>query len=555
MATNRGSGKNNSMKPKGKGNPSKGSPARNGSAKGNAQRNNSAKNAAVRNGSAKGSSAKNAAARNNSAKSNPARNGSVKGGFPKSTPAKNNSAKSNPARNGSVNGGSPKNAPARNNSARNSSVKKQVTGNNSVKNKRKKNNDSGLKEKLIIAASILAGIIIIVVMVLNVPIIEMTKTDRDGSTYTEYVSLLEWFKSRQPMVEKEGVLSKDTNSYELASHAEEIDDKRDFTNDQIIEGQFTVLCLGFDEDRSNTDVMMLFLFDIIDKKINILQIPRDCYVPDYTSSETAKINSVYGFGDSEMIPIQRVVDAVRDNFGIPIDRYITTGCDDIVDMVDLIGGIPINLPEDVFYSYDKIIYAGEQVLDGEHAELFVRARKGYTEGDLGRVKAQRLFLAAAMQKALDMGSIKMTKFLSEVHKKGLIATDLTLKEMSILSDFGGLMDLDDVSVHMVPGEAVENHNGYDVYSIHKQATVDLLNKYFRPYQTDLNYDDLPITEIVESDYYGTDLYDDTRDTLQEIANGATPGESKKKPTEEGSTRENYSYYGVNDDENDENSDE
>lgn len=532
MAANRGSGKNNSMKPKGKGNPSKGSPARNGSSKNAHSRNNSAKN-----GMAKGSSAKKAPARNNSAKSNPARNGSVKGGSQKNAPARNRSA----------NGGY----------ARNGSVKKQASVNNSAKNKnkRKKNNDSGLKEKLIIIASILVGLIIIVVMVLNVPVIEMTKTDRDGSTYTEYVSLLEWFKSRQPMVEKEGVLSKDTNSYELVSHAEEIDDKRDFTNDQIIEGQFTVLCLGFDEDRSNTDVIMLFLFDIVDKKISIMQIPRDCYVPEYTSSETGKINSVYGFGDNDMIPIQRVVDAVRDNFGIPIDRYITTGCDDIVDMVDLIGGIPINLPEDVFYSYDKIIYAGEQVLDGEHAELFVRARKGYTEGDLGRVKAQRIFLAAAMEKALDMGSVQMTKFLSEVHKKGLIATDMTLKEMSILSDFGGLMDLNDVSVHMVPGEGVKDYNGYDVYSIHKQATVDLLNKYFRPYQTDLHYDDLPITEIVESDYYGTDLYDDTRDTLQEIANGATPGESKKKPTEEGSTRENYSYYGVNDDENDENSDE
>ena len=32
--------------------------------------------------------------------------------------------------------------------------------------------------------------------------------------------------------------------------------RADFTNDQIIEGQFTVLLLGFDEDRSNSDVMM-----------------------------------------------------------------------------------------------------------------------------------------------------------------------------------------------------------------------------------------------------------------------------------------------------------
>ncbi len=422
------------------------------------------------------------------------------------------------------------------------------------KDSRKRKKSSTLQEKIIIAVSIIVGIIIIAVMVLNIPIIAVTKTNNDGSTYTEYVSILKWVKSRQPLVEKEGVLSKDTNSYELNSEAEEVDDKRDFTNDQIIEGQFTVLCLGFDESRSNSDVMMLFHFDIVNDKINILQIPRDSYVPDYTSSENGKINSVYTLGDENLIPIQRTVDAVRDTFGIPIDRYITTGCDDIVDMVDLIGGIPIDLPEDVFYSYDKILYAGEQVLNGEQAELFVRARKGYIEGDIGRVKAQRIFLAAAMEKALDMGTVELTKFLTEVYNKGYIGTDLTLQEMSILSDFGSKMDLDDVTVHMVPGEAVDDYNGYSVWSIHKDATVDLLNEYFRPYQPDLTYDALPITEIVESDYQTTDIYDDTQDTLQEIADGAKPGESKKATepaTEEtGYSREEYGYDEYSDEEDD-----
>ncbi len=363
-------------------------------------------------------------------------------------------------------------------------------------------------------------------MVLNIPIIAVSKTDKSGGTYTEYISIINWVKSRRPMVGVEGELSKDTNSYELNSNAGEIDDKRDFTNDQIIEGQFTVLCLGFDETRSNSDVIMLFHFDIINDKINILQIPRDSFVPDFTNSETGKINSVYTLGDENLIPIQRVVDAVRDTFGIPIDRYITTGCDDIVDMVDIIGGIPINLPEQVIYSYDKVLYPGEQVLNGEQAELFVRARKGYNEGDIGRVKAQRIFLAAAMEKALDLGPIQLTKFLTEVYNKGYIGTDLTLQEMSILSDFGSSIDLDDVTVHMVPGEATY-YGDYSVWSIHKNATIDVINEYFRPYQPELSYDSLSITELIESDYYNTDIYDENQDTLQEIADGATPGESKK----------------------------
>lgn len=406
-------------------------------------------------------------------------------------------------------------------------------------NRSKRKKKTTLKDKLIIAASIIAGLIIVSVMVLNIPIIAVENV-KDGKTYTEHISLLKWIKGWQPLVGKEGTLSADDNSYELNSGAGEIDDKRDFTNGQIIEGQFTVLCLGFDEDRSNSDVIMVFQFDINNDKINVLQIPRDSFVPEYTNSENGKINSVYTLGDENLSNIQRIVNAVRENFGIPIDRYITTGCDDIVDMVDLIGGIPVDLPEQVIYYYDKVLYPGEQVLNGEQAELFVRARAGYIEGDIGRVKAQRIFLAACMEKALNMGPIEVTKFLSEVYNKGYIATDLSLQEMSILSDFGGSIDLDDVTVNMVPGEAVDDYNGYSVYSIHKKATVDMLNKYFRPYQTPLGDDSLPIYEIVESDYYTTNVYDENQDTLQDIADGATPGESKK--TTESPADYSDSYY-------------
>lgn len=438
---------------------------------------------------------------------------------------KKNSGKKNKTKPGNVN--APKTAKSKNTAAnRNAAASRNPAASRNGSTK-KRGKNSGLQEKIIIIISIIVGLAIIAIMVLNIPVIEMSKTDRDGSTYTEYISILEWIKSRQPMITQEGALSRDTNSYELASTAEVVDDKRDFTNDQIIEGQFTVLCLGFDESRDLSDVIMLFHFDIVNDKMNILQIPRDSFVPDYTNSETAKINSVYRNGDENLTPIQRIVDTVRDLFGIPIDRYITTGCDDIVDMVDLLGGIPINLPEQVRYSYDKILPAGEQVLDGKQAELFVRARQSYTEGDIGRVKAQRIFLAAVMEKALDMGTVKLTKFLTEVYNKKYIGTDLTLQEMSILADFGGDLNLDDVTVQMVPGEAVDNYNGYSVWSIHKNATVDVLNKYFRPYQNDLDYDALPITELIDPDSQTTDVYDENQDTLQEIADGATPGESKK----------------------------
>jgi len=408
-----------------------------------------------------------------------------------------------------------------------------------------KKKKTSVKEKIIITVSIIAGIALLALMVLNIPIIPVERKVGD-LTYTDHISIIRYIKELQPLAEIEGLLSEDTNSYELISGADKVDDKRDFTNNQIIEGQFTVLVLGFDESRELSDVMMLFLFDIYNHKLDILQIPRDSFVPDFTSSETGKINSVYMNGDQSLKPIQRTVNAVRETFGIPIDRYVTTGCDDIVEIVDLMGGIPINLPEDVFYSYDKILYAGEQVLNGEQAELMVRARKGYNEGDIGRVKAQRIFMAACMEKALDMGSVELTSFINEVYKKKLIATDMTLGELSILSDFATLIDMDKVTVQLVPGEGAYNGD-YSVWSIHKNATIDVLNKYFRPYQVDLGYYDLPITELVEEGNYVTNMYDENQDTLQDIANGKKPGESKTTSVyyNEGSDS-SYNEYSYND---------
>lgn len=70
---------------------------------------------------------------------------------------------------------------------------------------------------------------------------------------------------------------------------------------------------------------------------------------------------------------------------------------------------------------------------------------------------------------------------------------MSVEDMSKLSDFCGTLSMDSVQVDMVPGEGTTNNapyigvdgNQYSIYSIHKQETIDLLNEYYRPYQTPL----------------------------------------------------------------------
>ena len=321
-----------------------------------------------------------------------------------------------------------------------------------------------------------------------------------------YMLIKPALRRTQPLGNLEGVLEKDYSSYELKDE-NNADDGLDI--DQLIEGQLTVLCLGFDEEGLNTDVMMLFLFDIKNHSINVLQIPRDSFV---NIGQTGKINGVYSVGDPDLTPINRVVSVVRETFAIPIDRYITINCNDIPPVVDLIGGIPIDIPERIVYEADKILEPGQQVLNGQQSEWFVRFRHDYAEGDIGRVKAQRIFLAAAMNKMKDMGAslITMLPQLSEY-----INSDLTSGELSSLADFATNVEMDDVSVYMVPGEGA-TYNGYSVWSIHKDAASELMNTYFRPYQKDIN--SLPVYELSNTSTW----YDNENANLNDIFEGDIP---------------------------------
>ncbi len=403
----------------------------------------------------------------------------------------------------------------------------------SAESKKKKRRGMNLKEKIILTVVIIAAVVVIVILILNMKILPAERVDENGNTYATRISIIERFKSWKPFVGLEGDLSSKDYDFESSGDSDTSGEPNDDSGpafddgldlDQILEGQFTVLFLGLDEERTNTDVMMLALFDIAANNIHILQIPRDTFVPDYTSFEGGKINSVYTNGDPDKSEVQRVVDCIEQVFAIPIDRYVTTGCNDIVDIVDLIGGIPIDMPYTIHYEPGKTIYAGEQTLTGQQAEWMVRFRRGYDEGDIGRMKAQRIFLAAAMEKVCDIGTVKLMQYAKTIIDEELMGSNLSLDEISKLSDFATTIGMDKISMYMLPGEGTYyypetpmEYDKYSVWSVHKSAALQMLNTYFRPYFDPLV--DLPVEELVPEGEYQSTLYDNDQADLQDISDG------------------------------------
>lgn len=330
--------------------------------------------------------------------------------------------------------------------------------------------------------------------------------------------------STQPFISNEGHLEADTNTYVLRpTMPGKLYDGLDF--DQYIEGQYTVLGLGMDEDGLNTDVMMLFIFDINAAKINILQIPRDSYVgPEFTNSEVGKINSVYSQGTAEGSGINKVVKCVRDLVQIPIDSYIAIKCTDVAPVVDAMDGIPMNVPDDIIYEHDKIIEKGQHVLTGEQSEWFVRYRHDFLEGDIGRMKAQRFFLAAAFQKVQSLGTLKILSIYPTLQE--YIMSDLTIDEIGMLCDFAQTVTMDNVMARMIPGEEIlpgEINEQYG-WSLHREETADILNEFFRPYQEDVAADSLKIPEVKNTVSY----YENDGDNFGDIISGKVDPVTKRE---------------------------
>ena len=121
----------------------------------------------------------------------------------------------------------------------------------------------------------------------------------------------------------------------------------------------------------------------------------------------------------------------------------------------------------------------------------------------------------------------MLGYINKIVDKKLIGSNLTVDEISKLSDFASSIGMEKITMHMLPGEGYDyyppnpqtNIDHYSVWLMHKQPVIDVLNKYFRPY---FEYEmDLPIAEMLTPDQYRSTLYDDDMTDFQRLEDGDT----------------------------------
>ena len=233
-----------------------------------------------------------------------------------------------------------------------------------------------------------------------------------------------------------------------------------------------------------TDMILYVHFNNETGELKMLQIPRDTMVTTDTSvSGNYRINGVAKTqGSDNNNNMAALCELVADQYKLPIDGYITIRLEMLTELVDLFGGVEINVPVDVDYSAigqgSSVIHAGYQTLDGAAMEFLLRARKVYPDGDIGRLNMQRQFYAALFRKLKSIGNIwdvaKLTPAVLNYMETDLNASTLISFAVSMLK-----IDSNKIMIAQMPVISGPQYQGQALLYPARQEDAKIMNDLVR----------------------------------------------------------------------------
>ena len=206
------------------------------------------------------------------------------------------------------------------------------------------------------------------------------------------------------------ILKEDSNDYNdlkaiytfsIKTKVKTLSSKKDVTKDN-----FVVYLSGIDTNgkvatSSRSDVNILVAVNPKEKKILMLNTPRDYYVKLGNKKAYDKLThaGVYGIEES--------VSTLSKFYDIDIDYYARVNFTTFINIVEELDGIEVNVPVNFCEQTSSrnstkqiCLKKGLQTLNGEQALALSRTRHTIAGGDRGRIENQMLVLKAIIDKAL-----------------------------------------------------------------------------------------------------------------------------------------------------------
>jgi polyisoprenyl-teichoic acid--peptidoglycan teichoic acid transferase len=222
-----------------------------------------------------------------------------------------------------------------------------------------------------------------------------------------------------------------------------------------------VVLLGLDEDEVRSDSIVFLNFNKENSKLNIMSIPRDTKVKK--AGGYGKINSLIGIGGEEL-----TCRKIEEIMGLPVNFYISLNYKGFRNIIDILGGIEIDIKTNMHYddaTQNLHIHfrKGKALLDGKKAEQYVRYRKGnkpgkgYTYGDLDRMKIQQEFIISVIQQKAKLRYIQKLDEIFLVLSENM-KTNIEIKDLNLF--INGLKNLNsnEIKIYSLPGGSAYLNN-------------------------------------------------------------------------------------------------
>jgi len=217
------------------------------------------------------------------------------------------------------------------------------------------------------------------------------------------------------------------------------------------EGYTTIVLFGGDsrqgelEAGTHADTMMIASIDNKTKEVKIVSLYRDTTLLQM-NGEIRKANSAYFMGGP-----QEAINMLNKNLDLDIQDYVTVDFKALADVIDLLGGLEIEVSAEEAAEMNRyiketakvagkeaiLVSEGLQTLDGVQSVTYARIRK-IAGGDYARTNRQRLVVEEVVEKVkqTDLGTIN--DIIDQVFSQ--VSTSFTLSEIVKLAT--GVMQYD-----------------------------------------------------------------------------------------------------------------
>lgn len=238
-----------------------------------------------------------------------------------------------------------------------------------------------------------------------------------------------------------------------------------------------ILLLGIDSRDNDkvderSDAMMILTVNKSQKKLKLTSLQRDMLVPMPGKDMMDKLNHANVYGGPEY-----ALKTVEGILRLKLDRYVIVNMKGMEDIVDIVGGVTLDITEDempfinanigetnkVFSDTPnaaEITQTGKQEVNGRQAVAYARNRSTIG-GDYDRMRYQRDVIQAILDKFLELNIADKLKTMNE----GLqyITTNLTENEMlGMLQSVLPIMDKE-IETLQIPIEGYHTHYSGDAW--------------------------------------------------------------------------------------------